>query len=140
MFEDHPLAGIGAGAYGPAILTRGGIPELTVAHNTLLGLLVELGPAGVLVFAAIPLLIAWGARRLPPAERWLAWGIIATWLSASMSLSWEANKTTWFSFGVLAATVTRPWLHWPGRPEAGRGATRSPPSDERWNAAAGDAT
>jgi O-antigen ligase len=123
-----------------AIRERGGIPEVTVAHNTALGVLVEMGPVGVLAFMAIPLLILWSARRLPPAERWLTWGVVVTWLSASMSLTWEANKTTWFSFGLFAAVATRPWIRWPLREELQRRAGLARSRAERWDTAAGDAT
>ena len=107
IIPDHFVLGVGAGAFGPAMLQRGGFSAPMVAHNTLLGTLVDLGTVGFILFTAILVSIGLRGRRLPPAEKRLTWSVLLTWLVGSSGISWEGNKTTWFVFGLLAAAAVR---------------------------------
>jgi len=54
-FRDHPLFGVGMGHYRPSVTRNGAVLYLPfhVAHNTYLGLIADLGLAGIIPFLGI---------------------------------------------------------------------------------------
>jgi hypothetical protein len=103
-FEEHPMVGIGTGAFRVAVA-----PYLAAtpyaAHNTYLGVLVEQGAVGFGILAAIGALVFSGMRRLERPVRRLALVLCLTWGVGVMSLSWEHRKPTWFLLGFLTTHI-----------------------------------
>jgi O-antigen ligase len=100
-FRDHAFAGVGAGAYGAAVLRAVDIP--LVAHNTFLSVLVELGVTGALLLLALLAALYYAAARMRYLEKrfWLV--LLTVWVVGVCALTWEYNKPTWLLFGLLAA-------------------------------------
>jgi O-antigen ligase len=101
VFRDHPVIGVGAGAYGPAIVRAVDIGY--VAHNTYLSVLVELGVIGALLWMALVGCLFWSASEAAHDERCLWNVVLLTWAVGVFALTWEYQKTTWFVFALLAA-------------------------------------
>ena len=73
------------------------------AHNMAIGLLVEEGIVGLVLFAGIFGACAWTIFRSPPPHGAL-WGVLLlTWLVGGMSGNPETVKFTWVLFGLVAA-------------------------------------
>jgi O-antigen ligase len=113
LFHEHPLQGIGSGAFPHANSLVGG--QGIVAHNAFLSTLAELGAIGLALFVGTLLLAARGLGGLPgPVRRaWLAVGV--TWFVGASALTWEVRKITWFLIAVAlvqartaVSTRTRP--------------------------------
>jgi O-antigen ligase len=102
-FQQHPLLGIGAGAYAASV--RKQLDIAIVAHNTFLSVLVELGVVGALLMAALLGSTFYSAVRLPSPEKYLWVVLLLTWTVGVSSLTWEYRKATWFVLGMLAARV-----------------------------------
>jgi len=100
-FAEHPLAGAGAGAFANAIGARRS--RDIAAHNSLLGILVEHGLAGVCLFLGIILSLYRRAWRGPSVD-WRLWLVLLTgWAVAASTLSWENRELTWLLWGLCAA-------------------------------------
>jgi O-antigen ligase len=101
VFREHSFLGVGAGAYGSAVVRIIDIPY--IAHNTFLSVLVELGVVGASLLALLLASLAYSAFRLPYLEKriWLA--LLGTWVIGASSMTWENRKTTWLLFGLIAA-------------------------------------
>jgi O-antigen ligase len=104
VFWRNPVLGAGGGSFGTAVVGKSGAH--VAAHNTFLGVLVEHGIVGLLLFV---LIIGSIVRRIwggSPLERrfWivmlLAWGV------ALSSLSWENRELTWLLWGLC---TLHPW-------------------------------
>ena len=100
-YTERPVTGIGASTFrleAEHTLGRGRSP-----HSTFVGVLVELGTVGLVLFLAVLLRAAGSALRLPPAllRMWVA--VALAWAVASFSLSWETKKITWFLVVLVAA-------------------------------------
>jgi O-antigen ligase len=103
VFPQHPVLGIGAGAYGTLIHLRGFSRFFVPAHNVIVGLLVEQGIVGLSVFMGLLGACAWLIARLPKPERTL-WAIVMlSWSVGILSGSLERWKGTWLLFGMLSA-------------------------------------
>jgi O-antigen ligase len=102
-FRDHPWLGVGAGAYGTAVVKA--VDVRLVAHDTYLSVLVEMGVAGALLFATLLAALYATAWRLDSSERrfWLV--LLATWSVGVCALSWDYHKPTWLLFGLLIAAA-----------------------------------
>jgi O-antigen ligase len=104
LFPEHPVLGIGVAAF-PTVVGR----ELgagVVAHNLLVGVLVEQGIVGLAIFLAMLAACALVIRHMPKPDRQL-WTVVGvSWLLAVMSLSWEYRKVTWLFVGLIAAQQT----------------------------------
>jgi O-antigen ligase len=103
VFREHPFLGVGAGAYGPSVLTR--LDVAIVAHNTFFSVLVELGVIGALLMAGLLVSMLYSAARLPYMEKCLWIVLLVTWAVGASALTWEYRKATWFVLGMLAAQV-----------------------------------
>jgi len=101
VFRDHPLLGVGAGAYALAILRAVDVPY--VAHNTFLSVLVELGVIGALLLFALLASILYSALQARYLERCLWITLLLTWTVGVSALTWEYRKPTWLLFGLAPA-------------------------------------
>jgi len=125
VFRQHPLIGVGAGAFASSV--AGAIDINYVAHNSFLSVLVELGVVGALILLALLTSMLYLAARMGGLDRWLWIVLLLTWAAGVSSLTWEYRKATWFLFGMIAAeagltrTGRRPAATAPGRIFAGRG-------------------
>jgi O-antigen ligase len=102
-FQDRPLMGAGPGTFTDAIQpyyrnTRRRI----YSHNLAIGMLVEEGIVGFVLFTAILVACAWTIFRLPRPDRAL-WGVLLlTWLFGNLSISLELSKLSYVLFGLVA--------------------------------------
>lgn len=100
-FTDRPVTGIGASTF--RLEAERSLGQGRAPHSTFVGVLVELGMVGLVLFLAVLLCAAGSAARLPPAllHMWVA--VALAWGVASFSLSWETKKITWFLVALVAA-------------------------------------
>ena len=101
VFRDHPVLGVGAGAYGRATVEIVDIPF--IAHNTFISVLVELGVIGELLLLLLLACMLRAALRMPYLEKCLWLAVLAAWVTGASSVTWEHRKVTWLLFGLLAA-------------------------------------
>jgi O-antigen ligase len=102
VYPERPFLGFGAGAYTMAIepLRR---ESAVGSHNTFIGLLVEEGMVGLLLFIGVMAACAWTIYQAPPPHRAL-WAIVMlTWLVGAMDANFEYSKITWVLFGLISA-------------------------------------
>jgi len=99
-FLQHPLLGVGSGAFGVAVESMVGS---RASHNVPLAILVEQGLVGFAIFTAMIGIAAWQIVRLPTHVRGV-WTVIGlTWLIGAMSLSLQHTKVTWLLLALIAA-------------------------------------
>jgi len=101
--QEHPVAGVGAGAYGAAVE-----PTLFFgwgAHSVPLAILVENGIVGLFLLLGAVAAVTIPVRHLPPLQRRFSIVLLLAVAVASLSGEWEDRKAFWFVFGVLAAQV-----------------------------------
>lgn len=100
-FMEHPLIGIGSGAFRSA-------EERKVAHNTYLSILVEEGIVGFIIFGAILAVAFAQVVRQPKWEArfWLT--VLVVWALGAFTLTWEPRKQTWLflSMAVISANLS----------------------------------
>lgn len=101
VFRDHPIVGIGSGAYGTAIVRAVDIPF--VAHNSFLSVLVELGVIGAMLWVGLIGCLFLYASHARYDERCLWTVVLLTWTIGVNALTWEYHKTTWLVFALLVA-------------------------------------
>ncbi len=100
-FRDHAFLGVGAGAYGPAVLRV--VDIAYPAHNTFLSVLVELGVVGALLLFALLASVLCSALQGRYLERCLWITLLLTWTVGVSALTWEYRKPTWLLFGLATA-------------------------------------
>lgn len=105
VYRDHPIIGIGAGAYPTAIQPIYG--SAIIAHNTALSILVENGAIGLLIFVALMFTLISSARHLPPLSRKVWMIVLLAWSVGVCGGTWEYRKATWFLFGLLLTQAAR---------------------------------
>jgi O-antigen ligase len=101
--QEHPIAGVGAGAYGAAVE-----PTLFFgwgAHSVPLAILVENGIVGLFLLLAAVAAATKPLRHLPPLQQRFSIVLLLALAVASLSGEWEDRKQFWFVLGVLAAEV-----------------------------------
>lgn len=108
-FKQHPLIGVGAGAYPTAVKPWLGVPAIPgheyVAHNAFLSVLVEEGVIGFALFALMlgcAVVFAW---VMQDRERALWLVMLLVWGVGVSTLTWEHRKPTW----LLMALLTTAW-------------------------------
>jgi len=101
VFRNHAFLGVGAGAYGSAILRAVDLPY--PAHNTFISVLVELGVIGALLLFALVTSFFYCAKRMRYLERCLWLTLLVTWTIGVSALTWEYRRATWLLFGLAAA-------------------------------------
>ncbi len=103
---EHPLAGVGAGAYAAAVEPT--LHSEMVAHQVFLSILVEDGTVGFLLFVAMLAALLTTLRHLPSLQQRLSIVLLLTLAVGSMALSWDHRKQFWFVLGMLAVQVAQP--------------------------------
>lgn len=108
-FKQHPIVGVGAGAYPTAVRPWLGVPAIPgheyVAHNAFLSVLVEEGFVGFALFGtmlACAVVFAW---VMPGHDRALWTVMLVVWGAGVSTLTWEHRKPTW----LLLALLTTAW-------------------------------
>lgn len=110
LFAVHPILGVGAGAFAPAVAPILGEP--ISAHNTFLTVLVEQGFIGFVLMAIPASLLLMELLSLPSIERRLWTILLGSWFVGAMALSWAHRKPGWLLLGLLAAQAhSRMSLH-----------------------------
>ena len=97
------LWGLGAGST-PAYLANA-IGSAHVAHNVILGILLELGVVGLLIFAGVVICAIRDGRRSPFSH--LLVFLAPILLIGSVTLSLEARRTFWFVIALAWVSVKR---------------------------------
>ncbi len=98
IFTEHPLLGVGGGAFPVAIPRVYG-----VVHNTFLSVLVELGVVGFILFAAVLAFTGRSALVQPGRLSGLWLAVLLIWAIGSFTLTWEHAKATWLFLALVAA-------------------------------------
>ena len=101
VYRQHPVIGVGAGAFAASVTRRLDVP--LVAHNSYLSILVELGMVGAILFFTLWSSLFLLAFSMTGLKRRLWTVLMLTWSTAVLSLTWEHRKPTWFLFGLLIA-------------------------------------
>ena len=111
--KQHPILGVGSGAYPKAVEPWLGRPKVAgfqyVAHNTFLSVLVESGAIGFAVFALLLGTLALYAWTMPPLERSLWLVVSAAWTAGVFTLTWEHYKPTWLIMAMIATGWAGAW-------------------------------
>ncbi len=98
MFWQHPLFGIGAGAFQSS--------EMGVrAHNVFLSVLVELGAVGLFLylFTIGSVMRAFLYERIPAEFRMAGYTLLIVWLAIALAGVWEVSQVAWFAFAWFAS-------------------------------------
>ncbi|HVH68411.1 MAG TPA: O-antigen ligase family protein [Gemmatimonadales bacterium] len=98
--RQHPVVGVGAGTFGAAVE-----PSLNFqwsSHNVFLGILVEDGVVGLLLFLAMFGAAFAALRPLPRLPRWFGIALLLALGVGSLSLEWGYRKQFWFVLGIVA--------------------------------------
>ncbi len=113
VLRQHPVAGIGAGAYPEAVrpwLGTPGVPgHFYVAHNTFLSVLVECGAVGFTFYGLMLGVVAMYVWTMQPAERALWAVMLAVWAIGVSTLTWEQNKPSWLILALIMTEWSLPW-------------------------------
>ena len=98
VFAEHPLLGVGSGAFKAAIEYN------KSPHNFVLSLLGEVGLVGFAIFCILLLQTGLAALRQPPpqARFWLT--ILAVWALGSATHQFEQRKQTWLFLGLTVVS------------------------------------
>src|SRR5436190_9675149 len=99
--REHPLVGTGAGTFGAAVEPTLGFQWSS--HSVPLGILVEDGLVGLLVFLAIIGAAFTALRRSPRLPRRFGIVLLLALGVGSLSLEWGYRKQFWFVLGIVAA-------------------------------------
>ena len=97
----RPVIGYGTGGFERAVrpfLGHGRAP-----HNSYLGVLVEQGVLGFILFALMFIAVIRQNLALPRLERRFAQVLLATLCVAMLPLTWDDRKPVWFILALLAA-------------------------------------
>jgi O-antigen ligase len=98
-FEEHPLLGVGSNMY------RSVNTEHKVAHNSFISVLVELGLVGFVLFGIV---LAMAIRQIFGLSTWdtrLWLAVLAGWVVAASTLTWEYRKPTWLFLCFVVANA-----------------------------------
>ena len=98
VFAEHPLLGVGGGAFPVAIQRVHG-----VAHNTFLSVLIELGIVGFMLFVVVLAITGRSALVQPGRLSGLWLAVLLIWAIGSFTLTWEHAKATWFFLALVTA-------------------------------------
>jgi O-antigen ligase len=101
LAEKNLLTGIGAGTYSSATAT--GTRIIAVAHNVFVGVLVETGIIGLILYTTMLAMLARQVWKIANEERLLWITMLSIWGLAALVGSSEYEKFTWFLFGIVTA-------------------------------------
>jgi O-antigen ligase len=102
-FRQHPVAGVGGGAFPRSVEPILGFPKnwSIVAHNTFFSVLVETGMVGFTLFSVFLLSLVMAVRRMQGLKR-VIWAVtLLVWCVGVSTLSWEIQKPTWLIFALI---------------------------------------
>lgn len=99
LIPQHPLEGIGAGAFTRAVVPFLGYEK--APHNAYLSVLVEQGIVGLSLFLLVFVCAFLHARDAPSRERPLLLILLVTLIIGLMPRAWEAEKHTWLILALL---------------------------------------
>lgn len=102
-YGEHPLLGVGGGAFARATKKTNGQEQELIAHNTYLSVLTELGPVGFLLFLALLVAVWQSAPRQPQILRHACLLMLVVWGIGVFALSWEFRSQTWLLFALVVA-------------------------------------
>lgn len=112
-FKQHPILGVGSGAYPKATEPWLGKPKVAgfqyVAHNTFLSVLVESGLIGFGIFALLVGTVLFFIWTMAPLERWLWLVVAGSWTAGVLTLTWEHYKPTWLILSMITTGWARAW-------------------------------
>jgi len=95
VFLNHPIIGIGSGAFNTVI------PLHQPPHNVFLAVLTESGIIGFVIFSIL-LGVVLISIPLSPRSDIFFWTIVfLIWIIGANTLNWEYRKTTWFIFSMI---------------------------------------
>jgi O-antigen ligase len=101
VFEHHPVAGIGAGAFAAAVEPILG--DRRAPHQTFLSVMVGQGLIGLFLFLAMFATAVAPIPRMPGITRTF-WTVILLTLAVGLQpRTWDYRKPLWFILGVLVA-------------------------------------
>ncbi|MBT2667489.1 O-antigen ligase family protein [Bacillus sp. ISL-4] len=101
IFKEHPLVGVGIGAFPSALYEKIGLNM--VAHNVYVSISAELGLVGFFIWIMITISSLIVIYRLNSAERNFYLSLLVVLIIGSLTLSWEYSKITWLIFSCLAS-------------------------------------
>lgn len=101
VFRQHPLEGVGAGAFAAAVSQVLGYPK--APHQTFLSVLVGQGTVGFLLFFALFVAAMLSLRRMASLERkfWLV--MLLTLGIGLMPRTWDYRKPLWLVLSLLTS-------------------------------------
>jgi len=105
VFVEHPLIGVGSGAFRYAITLN------KSAHNTLLGIAVELGVVGLILFLIMLLIVFHSALHQPKWESRLWLMLLLVWVVSASTIDWAHRKPTLLLMGLIVASGHLPKRH-----------------------------
>lgn len=94
-FSHKPVIGYGTSGFNWAVRSQ--------SHNAYLGVLVEQGIIGFMMFAAMFVAVFLKILRMPPMERRFALVLMATVGVAMLPLGWDDRKPVWVILALLTA-------------------------------------
>lgn len=94
-FLEHPFLGVGSGALSTTNLLG------TVAHNTFLSVLAELGLIGFTLFVIMLAIAAVQAANQPKWHAGLWITVLLIWAIGVFNLTWEYRKPTWLFLSLV---------------------------------------
>lgn len=101
VFWSAPVVGVGAGGFPHSVMPRLGAEY--AAHNAFIGVAVELGMIGLLLFTGAAAVASRALTYRRSSEAMLTIRLLATWMVAASSLTWDYRKTTWLVLLLAAA-------------------------------------
>ncbi|RIK42582.1 MAG: hypothetical protein DCC55_08350 [Chloroflexi bacterium] len=104
LFAEHPILGVGSGAFRAAITLN------QPPHNVFISTLTETGMIGLFLFVMTLAASVYQIRFLPRLEARLWLFLFLTWVIGASTLNWEYKKHTWLILNLIvvaSATVTQ---------------------------------
>jgi O-antigen ligase len=98
-FSEHPLTGVGSGAF------RAAVESGKAAHNVFVSVLAEVGLIGLVLFAIILAICVHQALRQPKWESRLWLAILLVWAIGALVHSWEERKQTWLFLSLVVVSA-----------------------------------
>jgi O-antigen ligase len=111
-FLGSPLIGVGSGAY--AVVAAIG-DKRSLAHNTFVSVLVELGIVGLGLYLAYAYMLFRTAWRLPRREKWLWIGVLSIWFFNANTAGSQTDKFSWFLQVMVLVQAAAYALHQPAK-------------------------
>lgn len=99
LLKDHPFMGVGLGSFRSALESKIGLNM--VAHNIYISVSGELGLIGLFLLLLIIILKLRKILLLNKENKYFLLTIWIVWFFASLTLTWEHSKTTWFIFALV---------------------------------------